>query len=83
MMINRMITKKNAVSNLIGLIIAAIFLYLALTPPSLFNLIPFAIHQALISDGFIKESTFIIIFDIAFAFLIFYLISKLGQKLIE
>lgn len=54
---------------IIALILAGLFLWMVLTPPSVFNMLPFAIHEAIDPSG-VSEKTFIIVFDIITSFLI-------------
>ena len=51
---------------IISLVVAGIFLYSALTSSNAFNLIPISLHDSFLRD-FIKESTFIKVFDVLFA----------------
>jgi hypothetical protein len=55
------------------------FLWAVLTPPSVFNMLPFAIHEA-ISPAGNSEQAFIIAFDLLFALLLFIGSSWLGKK---
>jgi hypothetical protein len=88
----RLLMKRiNVIAGLIALIVSAGFLYLALTPPSMFNFLPFAIHEALflkVTEGgevssSIEEGTFIKIFDIVFAGMLFWLIYKVSKSLMK
>ncbi|MEM9832655.1 MAG: hypothetical protein AAF944_18635 [Bacteroidota bacterium] len=51
---------------IISLVVAGIFLYLALNSPNAFNLVPIALYDSFLQDV-IKEGTFIKLFDILFA----------------
>lgn len=61
-----LIDKKNIVSIIAAIIIAGGFLWAVLTPPSLFNALPFSIYYAWHSDVS-SESDFIRKFDVCFA----------------
>jgi len=74
--------KTNIISVSVGLITASIFLVLVLTPPSTFNLLPFSLHESLFRDV-IKESSFIVMFDVLVSVIIFFLVKKLVKKLME
>ncbi|MEM6842957.1 MAG: hypothetical protein AAF632_12080 [Bacteroidota bacterium] len=52
--------------SIISLVVAGIFLYLALNSPNAFNLVPIALYDSFLQDV-MKESTFINLFDILFA----------------
>ena len=70
--------KRNINAVLVGIVVAGVFLYL-IFPPSPFNFIPFAIHQS-VFHGVIKESTFIKLFDIGLALLVFYICFRKSKK---
>lgn len=80
----------NIIAALIAFAISIFFLLSVLTPPSYFNALPFAIHQAFFkevtSDGevfnTIEESTFIKVFDIIIALLIFWLVYALSKRIL-
>ena len=74
--------KIKLISIMIAIVLTTIFLYNVLTPPSLFNLIPYSIHETF-WKGHSGESTFIISFDILFGLLIFLLVYKLARKLLK
>jgi hypothetical protein len=65
---------------LVPTLISGLFLWLVLNPPSVFNMLPFAIHEA-INPGGSSEKIFIIVFDILIALLLFVLSYKLVYKL--
>jgi hypothetical protein len=67
-----LINKKNIVAFIIALIITVGFLWAVFTPPSIFNMLPFEIHQA-ITDNWKSEKSFIQIFDICSAIILFIL----------
>ena len=70
------------ISIIIATALTTIFLYNVLTPPSLFNLISYSIHETF-WKGNSGESTFIISFDIFFGLLIFILVYRLARKLLK
>lgn len=79
--------KINIIAVLVALVVAGFFLYSVLTPPSMFNFLPFAIHEALFLkvtengvSSSIEEGTFIKIFDTVVAALIFWLVYAVMKK---
>lgn len=74
--------KINFIAALISVIIAGFFLYSVLTPPSMFNFLPFAIHEAFFLNSSIEEGTFIKIFDIIMSVLIFWIVYLAVRKII-
>jgi hypothetical protein len=80
-------TKVKILATCIGLLAAGAFLLLVLARPSGFNFIPFSIHerffQTVSPDGevysSIEEATFIVIFDLISALVVFVLFYK-GAK---
>ena len=74
--------KTNIISVSVGLITASIFLALVLTPPSAFNLLPFSLHESLFRNV-IKESSFIVMFDVFVSVIIFFLVKKIVKMLME
>ena len=77
-----MVNMRNTISLLLALLITTAFLWAVLTPPSIFNILPFAIHEAF-DPGGSSESTFINVFNICFAIVLFaivYLLAKSGFK---
>ena len=50
----------------ISLIVGGTFLYMALTSPNAFNLVPISLYDSFLQD-MMEESTFIKLFDILFA----------------
>jgi len=82
--------KINLIAALIALAVASVFLYSVLTPPSMFNFLPFAIHEALFlkvtENGVtstIEEGTFIKIFDTVFTVLIFWGVYRITKGLMN
>lgn len=82
--------KINLIAALIALAVASVFLYSVLTPPSMFNFLPFAIHEALFlkvtENGVtstIEEGKFIKIFDTVFAVLIFWGVYRITKGLMN
>lgn len=63
------LNKKNIISLIIAIIISGVFLWAVLTPPSLFNFLPYQIHEGMKSDK-ISENLFIKIFDICSAIIV-------------
>lgn len=63
-------SRKKILVVLISLVVSGMFLWAVLTPPSVFNMLPFAIHEA-VSPGGNSEQVFIIVFDLLFALLLF------------
>jgi hypothetical protein len=57
--------KRNIAALIAALLISAGFLYAVLTPPSVFNFLPYEIHESIPMK--VSESTFIIDFDICFS----------------
>ena len=85
-----MMKNINPVATLVALVISGVFLYSVLTPPSIFNFLPFAIHEALFLQvtengvsSSIEEGTFIKIFDTVVAILLFWLIYAVVKKIIS
>lgn len=65
------IVKSKIWAAIIALLIAGIFLGLVLTPPSVFNMLPSAIHEAVNPEGEgNSEQVFIITFDVIVALLL-------------
>ncbi len=74
-----LLNKKNISSLITATILSGIFLWTVLTPPSLFNFLPYQIHQAMKSDA-ISEQLFIELFDIFSAIIIFTLSYILARN---
>ena len=66
---------------IVSVIVAGLFLSFVLKKPSIFNMLPFAIHEA-INPGGTSEALFIIIFDIAIALLLFVFSYRVAYKLL-
>lgn len=66
----------------ISLILSLLFLKMVLTPPSVFNLLPYSIHRSFSPDGS-GEKMFIIIFDLIIALLLFYITYKIALKIMK
>ncbi len=64
---------------IVSLIVVGLFLFLVLIKPSIFNMLPFAIHEA-INPGGTSEALFIVIFDIAAALLLFVFSYRLAYR---
>jgi hypothetical protein len=72
--------KDIALSLILPLIIVTPIGYFILTPPSPFNFIPFALHYSIFSGTGIKESTFIIAFDLMVLAILFLLFNRMVRK---
>jgi len=66
---------------ILALTASSLFLYMVLYSSSAFNFIPYLIHESL-SPGGAGESNFIVVFDIAFSILLFWLLYKLFERLL-
>lgn len=62
--------KRNVVSLILAMFLAGLFLWAVLNPPSIFNSLPYEIHEA-IDPGGVSETVFIKRFDICSAVLVF------------
>lgn len=71
--------KTKVWASIIAIFISGLFLWFVLNPPSVFNMLPFAIHEA-INPGGASESTFIIVFDVIIALLLFVLSYRITYK---
>lgn len=67
--------KSKVWASIIAIFISGLFLWFVLNPPSVFNMLPFAIHP-----GGASESTFIIVFDVIIALLLFVLSYRITYK---
>jgi hypothetical protein len=67
--------KRNIIAALLSGIITAMFLYAVLIPPSAFNFIPFALHQAFFQNS-VEEASFIRVFDVIIGIILFWLLYK-------
>ena len=74
--------KSKAWSCIIAILISGLFLWLVLSPPSVFNMLPFAIYEA-INPGGPSESTFIIVFDVTIALLLLIFSYRIAYKQME
>lgn len=74
--------KINIWALMIALALAGVFLWLVLNPPSVFNMLPFAIHEA-INPGGTSEKTFIIVFDVIIALLILIVGYRIVSKMLK
>ena len=72
---------KKILAIILALIATGFFLFMVLNSSSGFNFIPYLIHEA-ISPGGAGETNFIIVFDILFAILIFWLLYKLFTRIL-
>ena len=68
--------KINILALIIAFVLSGGFLAFVLTPPSFFNFLPLAIHQAMFRDVF-AEKTFIVVFDIMVAVFFVWLFYKI------
>ena len=71
---------RNIISLLLALLITIGFLWAVFTPPSIFNILPFEIHEAF-DPGGSSESTFIKVFDICFAIVLFVIVYLNWRKI--
>lgn len=67
---------------MIALALAGGFLWLVLNPPSVFNMLPFTIHEA-INLGGTSEKTFIIVFDVITSFLVLIVGYRILSKMLK
>lgn len=77
-----MLNRKNIVSLVIAVIISGVFLWAILTPPSLFNFLPYQIHEGMKSEK-ISENLFIKIFDICSAIIVLILSYILTRNFLK
>lgn len=63
----------------IAVLISGFFLWWVLTPPSVFNMLPFAIHQAINPEG-VSENIFIAVFNMVIALLLLVFSYRLAYK---
>lgn len=72
----------NILALMIAIALAGVFLWLVLNPPSVFNMLPFALYEAFNSGG-TSEKTFIIVFDVITSLLIlivgYRILSKISR----
>lgn len=62
-----------------ALLSTSVFNYI-IKPPSFFNFLPFAIHENFFR-GIVGERLFIIVFDLLFAILLFFVFNKVFKKI--
>jgi hypothetical protein len=82
--------KNKIIIVLIAVVITAGFLYWTLTPPSIFNFIPFSIHQAFFKKvtengeviNIVSENSFIKLFDVFISLIVFWITYKLSKLLL-
>ncbi len=74
--------KANIISYSTGIVVAGVFLLIVLTPPCAFNFLPFALHEAFFREV-MKESHFIIAFDILVSIVLSFLAFKLTKRIIK
>lgn len=67
---------------MIALVLAGVFLWLVLNPPSVFNMLPFAIHET-VNPGGASEKTFIIVFDVIASLLILMVGYRIVSKMFK
>jgi hypothetical protein len=73
---------KKTISIIIATGLTTVFLFNVLIPPSIFNLIPYSIHESFWKGGS-GESNFIISFDILCGLLLFWIVYRIASKLIK
>ena len=73
-------SRAKIVALVVSLVVAVGFLLLVFRKPSVFHLLPYSIHQALLRDA-IKESTFIDIFDVLFSVGLFFLTMRISTRM--
>ncbi len=74
---------KRTVVGLISLLIVVALGYAILTPPSVFNFIPFAIHESMLGGTAIEEHQFIIGFDLLILLLVFIILNRIPIKMLR
>jgi hypothetical protein len=75
------INKKNVVALIVALGLTTGFLWAVLTPPSIFNFLPYEIHESIRSTN-MSEIDFIKIFDIGSAMVLFIKIFDIGSAMV-
>ena len=73
------LNKRNIISLILALLLAGGFLWAVLTPPSIFNALPFEIHKSF-DPGGSSESDFIIGFDVFSAVIVFFISYILARN---
>jgi hypothetical protein len=71
---------KKILAIVLAVAVVGLYLFMVLYTSSGFNFIPYLIHEA-ISPGGAGETNFIIVFDVLFAILLFWLAYKLFDRL--
>jgi hypothetical protein len=82
--------KNKIITILVAVVITAGFLYWTLIPPSIFNFIPFSIHQAFFKQvtengeviNIVSESIFVKLFDVFVSLIVFWITYKLSKLLL-
>lgn len=74
--------KKKRLAIILAIVVAGLFLFMVLYSSSAFNYIPYLLHET-ISPGGAGEANFIIVFDILFALLLFWLAYKLFMRVLK
>ncbi len=73
-----LVSRRNIIVLILSIIIAVGFLWAVLTPPSIFNFLPYAIHESMKTNA-ISENNFIRVFDICSSMVVFvlsYILSR-------
>jgi hypothetical protein len=73
---------KKILAIVLAVAVVGLYLFMVLYTSSGFNFIPYLIHEA-ISPGGAGETNFIIVFDVLFAILLFWLAYKLFDRLLK
>jgi hypothetical protein len=73
---------KKILAIVLAVAVAGLFLFMVLYSSSGFNFIPYLIHEA-VSPGGAGETNFIIVFDVLFAILLFWLSYKLFNRVLK
>jgi hypothetical protein len=72
---------KRTKSLIVAFLVSTLFLLITIVPSSsIFNMLPYMLHES-ISPGGAGETNFIIGFDIAFGFLLFYIVYKGANRI--
>lgn len=74
-------TKYRVLLFIIALLLSSLFLLFVLTVPNMFNMLPFAIHESINSNGKF-EQMFIVMFDVVIAILLLLVIYKVLHSFI-
>jgi|688.fasta_scaffold06779_9 uncharacterized BrkB/YihY/UPF0761 family membrane protein len=73
---------KKILAIVLAVAVVGLYLFMVLYTSSGFNFIPYLIHEA-ISPGGAGETNFIIVFDVLFAILLFWLAYKLFDRVLK